>query len=471
MLVDGRARAEPPRPAHGCTGVERVPDRPRAVPLLLPAPAWMRAAVASAAAVLLLAFGAPAAGAAAEFPDGFLWGTAISGFQTEAGKGRNADPGSDWCVWTHDPGNIADGTVSGDLPEDGPGHWRHFRRRPRPRRRRAPQQRLPLLDRVVADLPPTRPRGSTSAPRSTRATSRRLDELANQRAVRPLPQGARGGGEAGDHPVRHPPPLDDPDLAARSRSRSARRSPAAAPTSRCPSSRRGAGSSREHRGRVPRSTRPTSAWKLGGRADFWNTLNEPMVQVTYGFVNVPGLLRRLLAARRLQLQPRAIAALLNLERANTVAYDALKRFDRARRRRRRARLARRAGDEHDRLHARRSRPPAATSRRPSTPTTSSTACFLNAVVDGDIDANADGDDRSRTRPTCTARKADFVGAQLLLPRSRHRPPAAPLTPAIPVLDFLPATSYASPGDPVGAAVPDDLQRARRGDLPGGVPRR
>ncbi len=30
-------------------------------------------------------------------------------------------------------------------------------------------------------------------------------------------------------------------------------------------------------------------WKLGGHADYWNTLNEPLVQVTNGFANVPGL--------------------------------------------------------------------------------------------------------------------------------------------------------------------------------------
>ena len=42
------------------------------------------------------------------FPPGFLWGTAISGFQTEAGGvPANGDTGSDWWVWAHDPTNIA----------------------------------------------------------------------------------------------------------------------------------------------------------------------------------------------------------------------------------------------------------------------------------------------------------------------------------------------------------------------------
>src|SRR5262245_1861377 len=55
------------------------------------------------------------------FPSDFLWGTAISGFQSEmGGMPANPDTGSDWWVWAHDPDNIADGRVSGDLPEQGP---------------------------------------------------------------------------------------------------------------------------------------------------------------------------------------------------------------------------------------------------------------------------------------------------------------------------------------------------------------
>ena len=69
------------------------------------------------------------------------------------------------------------------------------------------------------------------------------------------------------------------------------------------------------------------AWKLGDRADHWNTLNEPLVQVTYGYVNVPGLIGAYWPPGAFSFTG-AIAALLNLERANTVAYDALKRFDR-----------------------------------------------------------------------------------------------------------------------------------------------
>ena len=80
------------------------------------------------AAVAILA---PASVAASQrtaaFPPGFLWGTALAGFQAEAGDGRNLDPNSDWFAWTHDRDNIDAGIVSGELPEDGPGHWSRFR--------------------------------------------------------------------------------------------------------------------------------------------------------------------------------------------------------------------------------------------------------------------------------------------------------------------------------------------------------
>lgn len=56
------------------------------------------------------------------FPDGFLWGTAISSFQAEMGRGEPASA-SDWGAWVHDAENISGRRVSGEFPEDGPGFW------------------------------------------------------------------------------------------------------------------------------------------------------------------------------------------------------------------------------------------------------------------------------------------------------------------------------------------------------------
>ena len=65
----------------------------------------------------------PHAGVAAPFPEGFRWGAAIAGFQSDMGLGAPNDTGSDWWAWVRDPDNLSAGRVSGDLPETGPGFW------------------------------------------------------------------------------------------------------------------------------------------------------------------------------------------------------------------------------------------------------------------------------------------------------------------------------------------------------------
>ena len=56
------------------------------------------------------------------FPDGFLWGTAISSFQAEMGAGGPSDE-TDWWAWVNDETNVSVERVSGDTPLDGPGFW------------------------------------------------------------------------------------------------------------------------------------------------------------------------------------------------------------------------------------------------------------------------------------------------------------------------------------------------------------
>jgi beta-galactosidase len=408
------------------------------------APASPRRALPVAAVWCALALPAavapPAATAAEPFGDGFLWGTAIAGFQAEAGKGRNADPGSDWYVWTHDPGNIAAGTVSGDLPEDGPGHWQRFRHD---------------LDLAADDLRNNAFRFSIEwsriFPRSTEevdvgaeideADLRRLDRLADQRAVHHY-RNVLGAAAKRDitpfvtlHHWTIPSWLHDP---IDTRAALADRDP------NDPLPELGAGGWLEPE-TVDEFEKYAAyvGWKLGGDADYWNTLNEPLVQVTNGFVNVPGLIGAYWPPGVFSFTG-AIAALLNLERANSVAYDALTRFDR--------------GDADGDGSASRVGPVmnmiAFTPAVPSLPAHLEAAqhadylfnrLFLNAVVRGDIDANADGV-ISPDEEHLHGRKADFVGLNYYF-RGRVRSTGFSLTPAIPILDFLPATSYASPVDP------------------------
>src|SRR5262249_34905119 len=78
------------------------------------------------------------------FPPGFLWGTAISAFQSEMGVGAPDDTDTDWWVWVRDPDNIAHARVSGDLPENGPGFWTLYNGDARLARRRLPTNALRL---------------------------------------------------------------------------------------------------------------------------------------------------------------------------------------------------------------------------------------------------------------------------------------------------------------------------------------
>jgi len=59
------------------------------------------------------------------FPEKFLWGASISGFQFEMGdpSKKSLDPNTDWFVWVHNSENIKKGLVSGDLPENGVNYW------------------------------------------------------------------------------------------------------------------------------------------------------------------------------------------------------------------------------------------------------------------------------------------------------------------------------------------------------------
>jgi beta-glucosidase/6-phospho-beta-glucosidase/beta-galactosidase len=44
------------------------------------------------------------------------------------GRGHALERRSDWWTWAHDSGNVGNGVVSGDLPEDGPGFLSRYRR-------------------------------------------------------------------------------------------------------------------------------------------------------------------------------------------------------------------------------------------------------------------------------------------------------------------------------------------------------
>jgi beta-galactosidase len=135
------------------------------------------AAVGRAALLsLALALALPAAAAGRDFPERFLWGTAIAAFQTEAGgRPAHADTRSDWWVWSRDAENTAQGRVSGDRVERGPGHWALFRRDAALARRRLGANAF----RFSIEWSRVFPRDTGGA-----RTPRQLDRLADPAAAR-----------------------------------------------------------------------------------------------------------------------------------------------------------------------------------------------------------------------------------------------------------------------------------------------
>ena len=404
-----------------------------------------------AATMALLAAAIPAAEASAasasgKFPPGFLWGTALAGFQAEAGQGRNLDPNSDWFAWTHDQGNIDEGIVSGDLPEDGPGHWRRFRSD---------------LDLAAGDLHNNAFRFSVEwsriFPRSTEGIDvgrrigikdlKALDRVANKRALRHYREVLMAASRRGLTPfvtLHHwtlPTWLHDP---VATRAALAGRDPSGP----LPELEAGGWLQRTTVGEF-RKYAAYLAWKLGKRADFWSPVNEPMVIVANGFVNVAGLTEANWPPGAFSFSG-ASRVLRNLERANSVAYNQLKLRDRGDA----------DGDGRD------SQVGPVMNMIGFTPADPSSAAdreatghadylfnrlLLDAIVDGDVDADADGEISEAERDR-HGRKADFVGLNYYF-RGRVTALPGPLTPLIPVLDFLPATSYSSPSDPSAPPCP------------------
>ena len=239
-----------------------------------------------APALALLVWAPSASAAARDFPRGFLWGTAIAGSQSEAGgQPANADPRSDWWVWSRDAQNIQRGWVTGDPIERGPGHWKLFRRDIdlAAERLRSDAFRLSIeWSRVF-------PRSTASVrvgKRIDRGDLRRLDRLANHAALRHYAAELRVSRRRGLEPfatVSHfslPTWVHDP-IAARDALAGR------APDAPLPRIRRGGWLDRATV-REFRKYAAYLAWKLGRRVTYWSPINEPLVVAANGYVNVPG---------------------------------------------------------------------------------------------------------------------------------------------------------------------------------------
>jgi beta-galactosidase len=374
---------------------------------------------------LVLALAAPGVAAARDFPEDFLWGTAIAAFQTEAGgRPANADTHSDWWAWSHDPANIANGHVSGDRVERGPGHWRRYRADARLARRRLGANAFRLSIEW-----------SRLFPRSTHGarTPRQLDRLVDRAAARHYEAELRAIRRLGMRPMltlNHftlPTWLHDP-IAVRAAFAGV------GPDDPPPAVARGGWLDERTVTEFGRFA-AWAAWRYGHLVDLWVTINEPMVVAVNGYVNVAGAFAGWFPPGVYSF-PAAVRAVRNLAKANALAYDAVHRQDR------RARVGpvqnmiaftgdRRGAEHADYVFNR---------------------VFLNAAVKGWDDKDVDGRIEAGERRRDLRGRADFIGVNYYF-RSRVIGLPAPASSTVALFDFLPTNTYRHPLNPTGPPCP------------------
>ena len=386
--------------------------------------------------------------AGAAFPPGFAWGTAIAGFQAEMGySGGSIDTGSDWWAWVHDPANIAAHRVSGDLPEYGPGFFDRYKDHLRQAKTlRANVFRLSLeWSRIF----PTSTAGVNASGGVTLPVLLQLDQLANQAAVaryRFILLEIRRRKMEPFVTLNHfalPLWLHDPIAA---RDALAGRDPSGPlPTGFGPAGWLDADI-------VPEFEKYAAycAWKFGDVVDVWSPLNEPLVVAVNGYVNVPGSIAGFFPPGSFSFTA-AIATLLNEASAHVAAYDVVKQWDTI-------------DADRDGTAARVGMVNNMIAFHPDNPALAADVAgavhanylfnqvFVNAVVLGDVDANANGTtDPGEHRPEFVG-KADFAGVNYYF-RATARGLGAPITPVIPLLDFLPTIAYQTPHNPTAPPCP------------------
>jgi beta-galactosidase len=375
---------------------------------------------------LLLALGLPATGQARQFPERFLWGPAISAFQTEAGgRPAHADRRSDWWVWSRDEQNIAAGHVSGDRVVRGPGQWRLYERDARLARRRLGANAF----RLSIEWSRVFPRSTAGA-----RTPRQLDRIANKAAVRHYRAELRAIRKRGMTPMltlNHftlPTWLHDP-IAARDAFDGV--DPDAPP----PLLKRG-GWLNDRTVREFRKFAGWAAWKYGRQVDLWVTINEPMVVAVSGYANVPGAFAAWFPPGVFSFTA-TVRVVRNLARANALAYDAVHRYDHAAR----------VGPVHNMVAFTPSDPGSARDRSGAAHADYIfNRVYLNAVVKGVDDADVDGVIDPGERRRDLRGRADFIGLNYYF-RSRVTGLPGPASTTVPLFDFLPGNSYAHPEAP------------------------
>jgi beta-galactosidase len=335
------------------------------------------------------------------------------------GPGAPKDPNSDWWAWVRDPENIQKKRVSGDLPENGGSQWTKYK-----------TDIALARKKLNANAYRFSIEWSRIFPHSTEGatTFGELDAIADQSAVqhyRDVLSGLRATHMTPFVTLNHftlPLWLHDP-IAARS-----------AFTGIDPD--------------APPPTFANAGWldprapvefakyagyiaaKLGDLIDFYSPINEANAVAVQGYLNVEGVFAEWYPPGVFNYRA-VIDALMTQANANARAYDAIKAQD----------GTARVGPVQHFIAFRPSRPGQRIDR---TATEHAdylfNRSFLDAVVNGDYDANADGVIGEGEHHDELAHKADFIGINYYRTGAVTGLPQS-ISKSIPLYDFIPKVDY------------------------------
>lgn len=255
------------------------------------------------------------------FPEKFIWGVSMAGFQFEMGDpaGRYVDANTDWFKWVHDEENIRRGVVSGDMPEDGVNYWELYAED----HDRAKAMGMNAY-RLNVEWSRIFPKSTYSVKigverREDVATGididyedlEKLEELANEEAVahyRQVIEDLRSKGFKVILNLVHftlPLWLHDPITARNTR---LRKGPLGWIAAEFPAEFA--------------KFAAYAAWKFGDLVDMWSTFNEPAIVAIMSYLykesHFPPGVENYKAYRK---------AMLNISQAHFLAYEAIKKFD------------------------------------------------------------------------------------------------------------------------------------------------
>jgi beta-galactosidase len=343
----------------------------------------------------------PVEGVDLSFPADFHWGVAHSGFQAEGGPGAPVDPNSDWYKWVHDRFNQLFGLTNG-VPENGPGAYVMY-----------DEDAALAADQLKMNTFRIGIEWSRVFPNSTASVNIRdeggtisladleaLDALANQEEVqhyRDVLASLRAHGLEPMVTVTHftlPAWVHDPGT-TRLLAQFGLPAPAAgwlSPDTATEFEKYAA----------------YLAWKYGDQVDNWATLNEPVPPVLTQFFALPGLVPSWPPG---VIRPDlASTFLVNQARAHVAAYEAIHAWDNT---------SATAGQPEAFVGFTNNMLP----NRPANPINPLDVdaanawnrmfneWFLNAVIDGWVDANLDGVKTPDEIHPEFVGKTDFVGVQ------------------------------------------------------------